>query len=384
MWRALFGWGSGRAARELTAVLEERYSGKATLVYKGREALRLALDALNLPKGSAIAISGFTCFAVYKAVASAGHEVVYIDIDPEQLNFSGAALEAAIQSNPRIEAVIIQNTLGYACDIVTIAEVCRRNNIVLIEDLAHGIGTYYADGSEVGTVGDMIMLSFGRDKLIDAVSGGALIVRNPKYQPRKASKLLKPPIASRMRDRLYPALTAKIRLGYKLGIGKFVHAVFKGLGLLSKSVDGEFYSGHSLPQWYCTLTLKNITELETNLAHRQAIAQVYAQTIQRNAQFLALPSQTPQASNLRFPIRVKRRQDLIAYLAKSSVYIADTWYDVPIAPPRYFGQTTYMRGQCPGSEQVVSQILNLPTHRGVSEHDAKKISEHINTWLKSK
>lgn len=382
--QALSGIHQPGAAQKLTALLEERYGGHATLVYKGREALCLAFKTLDLPKGSAVAISGFTCFAVYKAVESAGLEAHFMDIEPEQLNFSAATLAAAVESNPAIKAVVIQNTLGYACDIQGIVEVCRKHGIMLIEDLAHSPGIVYADGGEAGTVGDFVMLSFGRDKMIDAVSGGALVARNPKYQLKSSSRLPKPPLTPRFRDHLYPLLTAKIRFGYGFGIGKLVHAAYKALGLLSRSVDGEFYQGHRLPGWYCALTLKGFSTLESNLARRQRIAQVYAQTLQRGVQFLELPSQTPQASNLRFPIRVRHRDELIQYLAQQQIFIADTWYDAPIAPPRYIEKTTYQKGQCPGSEQVVAHILNLPTHRAISESDALNISEHINAWLKSK
>ncbi|HUC20811.1 MAG TPA: DegT/DnrJ/EryC1/StrS family aminotransferase, partial [Candidatus Polarisedimenticolaceae bacterium] len=193
-----------------------------------------------------------------------------------------------------------------------------------------------------------------------------------------------PPLAPQARDCLYPLLTAKIRVGYALGIGKFVHAAYKTLGLLSRSVDGEFYQGHCLPAWYSDLTLSRFDQLEANLAHRQRIAQIYAQKLDRTIQFLQLPTQTSQASNLRFPIRVKDRQDLVRYLAVRHVYIADTWYDAPIAPPRFLKQTSYQSGRCPQSEQIAAEILNLPTHRAVSEEDAIKISEHINTWLTSK
>ncbi len=385
-WRAFFGWGSWGAATKLAKLLETRYNGQVTLVYKGREALYLALKAAKLPRDSSVAITGFTCFAVDKAVTSAGYSCTYLDISPEQLNFTADTLLAAVQANPAINAVIIQNTLGYTCDMQAIIQVCKEQGILIIEDLAHSAGALYADGSEAGTVGDFVMLSFGRDKIIDAVSGGALVVRNPNYQTKKPMHLPKPPLIPRLRDRWYPMLTFKIRFDYwiSVGFGKALHTTYKKLGWLSRSVDGEYYKGHRLPGWYCALTLHRFAQLEANLAHRQRIARVYAQAIQHHVQFLELPSQTPQASNLRFPIKVENREGLIDYLAKRNIFISDTWYDSPIAPPRYLDQTAYQRGLCPESESLTEHILNLPTHRGVSEHDAAVIGDHINAWLHTK
>lgn len=161
----------------LKSFLEKKYQGKTTLVYKGREALELGLKSLNLPKGSCVAITGFTCFAVYEAIKKSNLDVEYLDIEKGELNFSGVSLETAIKKNPYIKAVIIQNTLGFPCDIENISKICKEKKLVLIEDLAHSIGTKYKNGKEAGMVGDFVVLSFSQDKVIDAVSGGALIER---------------------------------------------------------------------------------------------------------------------------------------------------------------------------------------------------------------
>lgn len=166
--KSLFSRGDGH----LKSFLENKYKGQVTLVYKGRDAIELALS--NLPKRSFIGINGFTCFAVYEAIKKAGMEVSYLDIEKGELNFSAQTLKKATN----LKAVIIQNTLGYPCDIEKIAQICQENKIILIEDLAHCVGTKYENGMEAGMMGDFVVLSFSQDKIADAVSGGALIKRN--------------------------------------------------------------------------------------------------------------------------------------------------------------------------------------------------------------
>lgn len=165
--KSLFSRGGG----DLKKILEDKYKGRVTLTRKGREAIELALS--GLPPGSLIAINGFTCFAVYEAIKKAEHKALYLDIDKGDLNFSADTLKRAFN----VKAVIVQNTLGYPCDIEKIAQICKENKIILIEDLAHCVGTKYESGVEAGTVGDFVALSFSQDKMIDAVSGGALIKR---------------------------------------------------------------------------------------------------------------------------------------------------------------------------------------------------------------
>src|SRR5258708_336278 len=87
MLKSAFGGGSAEDRRRLEQVLSEHYHGRATLTYKGREALELALKISGLPQGSAIGINGFTCYVVYRAVENAGYKPVFIDVAPSQMHF---------------------------------------------------------------------------------------------------------------------------------------------------------------------------------------------------------------------------------------------------------------------------------------------------------
>src|SRR5215469_1404509 len=176
--KAVFAKNDQKATDILKKYLENKYQGEVFLLYKGREAIELALKGLNLPHDSAVAFNGYTCYAVYKAVVNAGYSPKYIDIAKGSLDFSAESLKKVIKNNPAIKVLLIQNTLGYPCDIAAIAKICNEEKIILIEDLAHSIGAKYEDDSEAGTVGDFTVLSFSQDKMIDGISGGALIVRN--------------------------------------------------------------------------------------------------------------------------------------------------------------------------------------------------------------
>ncbi len=382
VWHSLIGYKASQSASALQEYLIKHYGGAARLTYKGREALQLAIKTLNLPPGSAVAVNGFTCFAVYKAIKVAGAEVYYLDIPATDLNFSADTLAKGLKSNPKIKAVIVQNSLGYPCDIEAIAQFCLKHQLVLIEDLAHSIGTVYSNGHEAGTVGDMVMLSFGRDKMIDAVTGGALIIRNPKFAGSVPAELPPAPLGPRLRDRLYPLLTAVIRASYPIGLGRLLHAVFKITRLLSRSVDGEFYSGHAMPAWNAAAAMTKLQNITANLEHRLKIAQIYAENLDDRFLMPNILKQNTQSSNLRFPILARRRPELIAWLSARGLYVADIWYDAPVAPPRLLSFTDYTH-QCPSSEQISQQIINLPTHHLITPQLAKTISENINTWLKS-
>lgn len=378
--RILFAVGGSSAKKRLTEYLEARYGGRAILMYKGREALRLALSSIG-DKG-VVAINGYTCWAVYQAIQESGHTCHYLDISDASLNFSAQTLREALATNPAIKAVVVQNTLGAPCDIEAIAALCKERGIALIEDVAHSIGTTYASGAEAGTVGDFVILSFSQDKVIDAVAGGALIIRNEKYQEMTA-RPKKVPFTQQLKDRLYPLLGWKIRAAHSLYLGAIVHGLFRGLRILSRPLpDAGSSDAHELPSWYCTEILRQYTALEKISQHRREIAEVYAKIIDKSLLVPADVGTLSQSTNLRFPILVSERDSLIEYLKERDVYVGDVWYDAPVGPKRFLNRTDY-RGQCPTAEKIAQMMVNLPTHINVSSADAKLIAGHVNQWLRS-
>ena len=370
---------SGGQDRKLKNFLEEKYNGKAILAYKGREALTLALKILNLPEKTGVAINGFTCLAVYKAIEEAGLTPFCLDLEGKNtdLNFTAETFENILKENKNIGVVVVQNTLGYPCNIERIAKICNEKNIILIEDLAHCVGTKYQDGKEAGSAGDFVALSFSQDKIIDAVSGGALVIRNKKYNNltmSTASDAVKQfhnvSKYQQFKDRLYPSLTYKIRFLYHLGLGKLLHFLIKKLNFLSKPMQEGLYDFYSLPNWYCNLALYEFKKLSQQLNHRRKIAKIYSDNLDKKILQSRITNQITLSSNLRFPIFVENRNSLIKFLKKSEIFISDIWYD-DVAP------------ECPNAVEISKTILNLPTHINVTEKDALRITERINVWLKS-
>lgn len=381
--KTLFAKDDPHYSARLKSYLDTKYQGKTILVYKGREAIGLALNLLNLAKDTPVAINGFTCYAVYQAIVGAGCKPEYLDIENFDFNFSPAGLKTKLREKPNIKVLIVQNTLGYPCDIEKLVKICEQNKIILIEDLAHSVGTRYKNNAEAGTIGDLVVLSFSQDKMIDGISGGALVIRNQKYQEIGSPQLKE--IAGRQQiiDRLYPFFTYVIRGTYRFGIGKVVHTLLKKVGLLSQPVgDWDTKSLHGLPGWYAELVYRQFKNLENDLKHRKQIVSAYARMINPKILFTTITERILDSSNLRFPIFVRHRDSLIKYLKRNGIYVSDIWYDAPIAPKKYLNLTDY-RNQCPEAEKVSSQILNLPTHKNVSENEAEEISKKINLWLKS-
>lgn len=375
--RSLFSIPKSDTNRKLIFLLEKRYGGNCILLYKGREAIKLALDISGLPKGSKVGVNGFTCFVVYQAIVEAGYEPVYIDIDGRSLNYNISTIEKAVD----IKALIIQNTLGNPVDINPIVSFCNKRGILIIEDMAHSVGSRYSTGVDVGTIGDFTALSFSQDKSIDSVSGGALVVRNKKFISKLNNiELASIDVDSQLLDRIYPSLTFQIRKLYSVYLGKLFHFIIKKIKLLSDPM-GKLTQirYHRLQYWYANLALNSFSNLDKKIKHSKKIVEIYLSNLNEKIVSKNILGNYDLSSNIRFPIFVNNRNSLIKFLKENQIYVSDIWYDSPVAPSKLMSRTNYA-DNCPESEKISKQIVNLPTHINVSVKEAERISALINKW----
>ncbi|MBL7036513.1 DegT/DnrJ/EryC1/StrS aminotransferase family protein [Candidatus Microgenomates bacterium] len=342
---------------KLVDFLENKYGGEVHLFYKGREALEAALKLLDLPNYNMVAINGFTCLVVCDAVKRADLRSIYLDIESSTLNFTANALEVEIRRNPKLKVVVVQHTLGISSEIKKISEICKSNGLVLIEDLAHSVG---------GVYGDLVTLSFSQDKIIDSVSGGALIIKNKNLQKKVTFEKMGVGFFQQVKDRLYPLLTMIIRVTYPTGFGKVFHKTLKRMKFLSVPIEKLVVGLRDLPNWYCSVALSYLENLDEDIKHREKIVRIYKKDLVEKIRLNGSPL-------IRFPIIVEERSELIKVLKKRGVYVSDIWYDTLVTSKK----------RCPVSNRVSGKILNLPTHKNISEKKAKKICVIINQWINS-
>jgi dTDP-4-amino-4,6-dideoxygalactose transaminase len=378
MLESAFGGGTVDDFRNFEAALSDYYKGAATLTYKGREALELAMRISGLPKGSLVGINGFTCYVVYRAVQRAGYTPVFLDVAPGQMHFGIDELKNAHAEHTKLRAIIVQNTLGYPADLPALRQYCEKHKLLIVEDVAHSLGAVYADGQEVGTVGELAMFSFSQDKPLDVVAGGAFIDRRQDVQNKSQPVPKRVSWWQREINRDYPLWTGLIRASYPSGFGRLLHFVLKKLHCLARPMQDAGPGLHRMSTKTAHLALTKWSDRQAELQHRRQIAAVYEQHLPKALQLIPKPSGKP--SYLRFPLVVDSRPSLIRYLKKQRIYIGDTWYDAPIAPKRYLSQTDYKPGMCPRAEELAERIVNLPTHINISPEQAAYIAGKVKQW----
>ncbi len=138
-------------------------------------ALHLSLSSIGLKKGDEVITTPLTFCSTINSIIHAGAMPVLADIDFETMNISSEKIEEKISKNTK--CILPVHFAGRACDMDSILEIVKTNNLSLIEDCAHAIETEY-HGKNAGTFGDFGCFSFYATKNLVTGEGGMLITNN--------------------------------------------------------------------------------------------------------------------------------------------------------------------------------------------------------------
>ncbi len=333
--------GSDEDTSKLYEYLANEYGGEQVIVTRnGRSAIAAGLkyyhSFLCLPtKKSGVIINGFTCYAVLQGVKGAGMEPVFADINRDTLNFTPETLEKAITDDTW--AIIVQNTLGNMVDMRKIEAFAKKHNLVIIEDLAHCTGRFYPDGREAGKVGEIAVFSFGKEKSIDVINGGAVVFRNSRMLPVSIPKK-EPERADVLRARYYPTFGLIYRKLSYIGLHGIFMRILVKIGWVRRSADDVIdYRRVKLSDFQAKLALiqlKNKDKLK-----RRPIRDHYL---------------------------VTNRDGVLKELARNGYYFSGFWYERPVSPERYYRKAHFPESKCKEAVFVAKHIINFPSYYSAS------------------
>lgn len=175
----------GPAVERFEAALAERVGARhAVAVSNGTAALHLACLAAGIGSGDVGLTSAITFAASANCLLYAGAEAGFVDIDPETLGMSVAALRQALAARPEIKALIPVDFGGLAGNAAAIHALAGHR--VVIEDGAQAFGATYESGQPVGcgAYSQMTIFSFHPVKSITTGEGGAVVTNDAELAHR--------------------------------------------------------------------------------------------------------------------------------------------------------------------------------------------------------
>jgi perosamine synthetase len=170
-----------------------RYTGVkyAIALVNGTSALHLALKLAGVKAGEEVLTQAFNFVATANAITYCGATPHFVDIENKNLGIDPIKLQNYLSEISRkiggrienvitgrcIKALVVMHTFGHPSKMDELVEIAKKFNLVLIEDAAESIGSYYYK-KHTGTMGLMGIMSFNGNKTITTGGGGAILTND--------------------------------------------------------------------------------------------------------------------------------------------------------------------------------------------------------------
>jgi dTDP-4-amino-4,6-dideoxygalactose transaminase len=166
--------GDGEYTKKCHAWFEEKLKGsKVLLTTSGTTALEMAALLCNIQFGDEVIMPSFTFCSTADAFVQRGAKIVFVDVRKDTMNIDETKIEKAITD--KTKAICVVHYAGVSCEMDTIMEIAKRQNLKVVEDAAQAVCSFYK-GKPLGTIGDYGCYSFHETKNFSMGEGGAVII----------------------------------------------------------------------------------------------------------------------------------------------------------------------------------------------------------------
>ena len=171
--------GNGVFTKKCQQFFEECYGFKKCLLTTScTDALEMAAILCDIQPGDEVIVPSYTFVSSALAFVRAGAKIVFADSMKENPNIDAEKLESLI--TPRTKVIVPVHYAGVACDMDRIMEIAEKHNLIVVEDAAQAIDSYYK-GRPLGSIGHLSAFSFHETKNIIAGEGGLLCINDERF-----------------------------------------------------------------------------------------------------------------------------------------------------------------------------------------------------------
>lgn len=348
----------------------------------GRVGLYGLLSGLGIGAGDEVLLQVPTHIVVANAIRYTGARPVYVDCRLENYNMDLEQAEQRI--TPRTKALVLQHTFGIPVDLDAALDLTRRYGIALIEDCVHALGATY-NGQQVGSFGRAAFFSTEETKTISTTMGGMVVTddaelaaRMQEFQQRCAPPSTWQTFRYVLKLALYHGMTEP-------HVHRYTRAIYEFFGkrnplpqpTTSEEIRGKRPTDYEerLSNAQAVLGLRQLRRLETNLAHRRAIAAAYSELLSAEGFRLPQPPAKAEPAYVRYPIWVEDRDTVLRATARYAVL--GKWFTSVLEEAISPAYGDYEMGSCSRAEAAAMHLVNLPTHLRVSKQDVEAITSAV-------
>ncbi|MEM4655052.1 MAG: DegT/DnrJ/EryC1/StrS family aminotransferase [Thermosphaera sp.] len=306
-------------------------------VASGLDALILALESINLPKGSEVIVPSNTYIATILSIVRCGYRPILVEPNIRTYNIDPLKIEEKITSKTR--ALMIVHLYGKPCDIDPIMEIVRKYNLYLIEDCAQAHGAMYR-GRKVGSFG-IGCFSFYPTKNLGGLGDGGAVTTDDEETFKKLLAL-----------RNYGSYRKYYNdyIGYNSRLDEIQAA-------------------------FLCVKLKYLDEINS---HKRTLAKVYFEHLSDDLVKPIIHEDYYDVYHI-YNVRHPKRDRLREYLLENGI---ETEIHYPIPPHKQKAMQGIIEGEYPISEEIHNTTISLPISYFHTKKAILKVCEIINKGIK--
>lgn len=342
----------------------------AVAVSSATAGLHIAHLALGYPSGAKVVTSPISFVASANSIVYAGQNPIFVDVEVDSGNISVEKLVETLDSQ-NISTVVPVHYAGNPCDMKKIYEICKKQNISIIEDAAHALGSKYITGEKIGSCAysDMTIFSFHPVKSITTGEGGVITTNSSDLY----AKLLKLRSHGIQKNELE---SSDVLLGKTDGRKNLWYYEMDSLGY-----------HYRLSEIQAALGVSQMKKIEKFIKRRRKIALRYDQLLLEMKPIKSINRDSRHISaNHLFPIAIDfesiscGKNELMLKLRKKGIMTQVHYMPIPLHP--FYQKLGYDMEKLPNALNFYFQTLSIPVYPDLSFQKQKKIIKILNNLCK--
>ncbi len=346
--------GNGMFTQKCQKFFEEKFGfRKVLLTTSCTDALEMCAILADVHPGDEVIIPSYTFVSTALAFVRQGAKIVFADSNSQNPNLDASRIEELI--TPRTKVIVPVHYAGIACDMDPIMELATKYELLVVEDAAQALDSYYK-GKSLGSIGHLAAFSFHETKNINSGEGGMIVINDERFIRR--SEII-----------------------WEKGTNR--SEFFRGEVNKYGWIDiGSSFLPSEIIAAYLYAQLENIDNIQSK---RKSIWEAYFQGLetscnQNNVKLPFIPEYATNNGHMFYLVcpDLRTRTSLIEYLKINGIYAVFHYLSLHKSPyyqPIHDGRVLI------NSDMYTDQLIRLPMYYELTMSDVSSIIDSIKTFL---
>jgi len=334
-------------SRQFEKMFSDFVGSKYSVLFtSGTAALYIGLKALDVGIGDEVIVPDLTFVASPNSVEMTGAKPVLVDIESTSLNLDISKLQHLVSK--KTKAIMPVDFNGRSTDISELREFAQKNNLMLIEDACHAIGSYY-NNKHMGTLSQVGVFSFSTPKIITTGQGGMIVTNDKKIYEKCLS----------LKD-----------FGRDTSAKKNMRKAFE-----HKTIGYNF----KFTEFQAAVGIAQMRKLRKRMSHKKNMLKLYMKLLSNlpSIEFIDTDLNKITPWMIDILLKSKKQKDaLIEFLKKKNIETRIFYPALHTLPPYLANNKKYKI-----STDIAERGLWLPSSVSLSEKQIKRICGEINNFL---